>query len=73
MEAGSDTTASTILSFVLAMIKHPEILKRAQKEVDNICGLSRSPTSDDIESLPFLKACMEEVKDFSAYFFAELY
>ena len=67
MEAGSDTTASTILSFVLAMLKHPEILKKAQEEVDKVCGISRSPTSDDINCLPFLRACMEEVNTFTGY------
>ncbi len=61
MEAGSDTTASTILSFVLAMIKYPEEYKKAQAEVDLLCGSSKSPTSDDVQRLPFLKACMEEV------------
>ncbi|KAF7557676.1 hypothetical protein G7046_g5968 [Stylonectria norvegica] len=60
MEAGSDTTASTLLSFLLAMIKYPEELKKAQKEVDAVCGSSKSPTSDDIGRLPFIKACMDE-------------
>lgn len=61
MEAGSDTTASTLLSFLLAMIKYPEELKRAQAEVDRVCGSSRSPGPDDIDRLPFIKACMDEV------------
>ncbi|KAK7966406.1 uncharacterized protein PG986_000683 [Apiospora aurea] len=60
MEAGSDTTASTLLSFLLAMIKHPHEYKRAQTEVDQICGPLRSPTPDDISRLPFIKACMDE-------------
>lgn len=62
MEAGSDTTASTLLSFLLAMIKYPQAFKRAQKEVDELCGSSRSPTTDDINRLPYIKACMDEVK-----------
>jgi len=61
MEAGSDTTASTLLSFLLAMIKCPEEFKKAQMEVDQVCGSLRSPTSDDISRLPFIKACMDEV------------
>lgn len=62
MEAGSDTTASTLLSFLLAMIKYPEEFRKAQNEVDSVCGPLRSPTSDDIDRLPFLKACMDEVR-----------
>ncbi|TVY75686.1 Cytochrome P450 monooxygenase patH, partial [Lachnellula suecica] len=60
MEAGSDTTASTLFSFLLAMLKYPAAFKKAQKEVDQVCGSSRSPTSDDINRLPFIKACMDE-------------
>ena len=62
MEAGSDTTASTLLSFILAMIKYPQALKKAQAEVDSVCGDSRSPTPDDINELTYLKACMNEVR-----------
>ncbi|KAM0344912.1 hypothetical protein ACHAPU_007045 [Fusarium lateritium] len=60
MEAGSDTTASTLLSFLLAMIKYPNEFKKAQQEVDQVCGSSRSPTAEDINRLPFIKACMDE-------------
>ncbi|KAF5548077.1 cytochrome P450 monooxygenase [Fusarium phyllophilum] len=60
MEAGSDTTASTLLSFLLAMIKYPQEFKKAQNEVDAVCGLSKSPTADDLDGLPFIKACMYE-------------
>lgn len=61
MEAGSDTTASTLLSFLLAMIKYPKEFRKAQEEVDRVCGLLRSPTSEDIGRLPFIEACMNEV------------
>jgi cytochrome P450 len=61
MEAGSDTTASTLLSFLLAMIKYPVEFKKAQRDVDRVCGSSRSPTAEDMDHLPFIKACMYEV------------
>jgi cytochrome P450 len=61
MEAGSDSTSSTLLSFVLAMVKHPLILQKAQREVDSICGDSRSPTFEDIPNLPYIQACVYEV------------
>ncbi|GKZ48832.1 hypothetical protein AbraIFM66951_001073 [Aspergillus brasiliensis] len=60
MEAGSDTTSSTLLTFVLAMTQYPEILCKAQEEVDHVCGNDRSPTFDDLEDLPYLNACMNE-------------
>lgn len=61
MEAGSDTTSSTLLTFVLAMTQHPGLLKKAQEEVDRVCGNDRSPTFDDLEKLTYLNACMNEV------------
>jgi cytochrome P450 len=61
MEAGSDTTSSTLLSFVLAMTQHPEVLRKAQEEVDRVCGSDRSPTFDDVRKLAYLNACMNEV------------
>ncbi|KIX07465.1 uncharacterized protein Z518_02118 [Rhinocladiella mackenziei CBS 650.93] len=60
MEAGSDTTASTLLSFLLAMVKYPEALKKCQEEVDALCGTNRSPTIHDFERLPYLRATMNE-------------
>ncbi|KAF4335762.1 oxidoreductase [Fusarium beomiforme] len=60
MEAGSDTTASTLLSFILAMALFPESLAKCQAEVDSICGAGRSPTFNDFESLTYLKAAMTE-------------
>ena len=61
MEASSDTTASTLFLFLLALLKYPETLKMAQQEVDQICGISRSPASDDMKDLKYLGACMNEV------------
>ena len=61
MEAGSDTTASTLLSFLLAMATHQDVLKKCQQEVDALCGTDRSPAIDDMERLPYMKAVMNEV------------
>ncbi|KAM6529366.1 hypothetical protein FALCPG4_007502 [Fusarium falciforme] len=60
MEGGSDTTASTLLSFLMAMMKHPDVLRKAQKEVDEICGLQRSPNFEDVVRLTYIRQCMTE-------------
>ena len=62
MEGGSDTTASTLLSFILAIVKHPNVLSRCWEEVDSACGNRRSPTSSDLLSLPYIRACLTEVR-----------
>ncbi|GES61731.1 cytochrome P450 [Aspergillus terreus] len=36
MEGGSDTTASMLLSFLLAMTKYPKVFQKAQEEVDRV-------------------------------------
>ncbi|KAH8801444.1 cytochrome P450 [Xylogone sp. PMI_703] len=61
MEGGSDTTSSTLLSFLLAMVKYPRVFKKAQEAVDKICGTNRSPTFEDLENLPYIKSCVNEV------------
>ncbi|CAI7579982.1 unnamed protein product [Penicillium pancosmium] len=60
MEAGSDTTSSTVLSYLLGVIGNPTALAKAQEELDSICGTERSPNMDDLGKLPYLRACMNE-------------
>ena len=60
LEAGSDTTASTIQTFVLLMLSNPECLKTAQQEMDHAVGPDRMPTFDDESNLPYLIACIKE-------------
>jgi cytochrome P450 len=59
LEAGSDTTSSTLYAFVQAMLLYPEIQARAQLEIDKAVG-DRPPTLDDESSLQYVRACMKE-------------
>jgi len=59
--AGSDTTASTMCSAVLAFVTHPEALKLAQKELDAVIGIERSPVFADEPNLPYIRAVVKEV------------
>ncbi|KAL4952025.1 cytochrome P450 [Aspergillus filifer] len=61
MEAGSDTTSSMLLSFLLAVLENPDALRKAQADVDRVCGAERSPNMHDLEDLPYIEACMHEV------------
>ena len=62
MEGGSDTSSSIIIAFVQAMTKFPEILKKAQKEVDSVIGEDRSPVWSDYEKLPYIATCVKEAQ-----------
>ena len=59
LEAGTDTTSSTLVGFVQAMVLHPEVQRIAQAELDRVCG-DRLPTMDDELDLQYIRACVKE-------------
>ncbi|EGN99055.1 hypothetical protein SERLA73DRAFT_54575 [Serpula lacrymans var. lacrymans S7.3] len=58
--AGSDTTSSSLLIFVLAMVLYPHVQERAQAEIDAVVGRDRLPRFDDRPSLPYIEAILRE-------------
>lgn len=58
--ASLDTTITTISHFLLAMMDHPEELKKAQQEIDSVVGQDRLPRFEDRASLPYVEAILEE-------------
>lgn len=62
MYGGSmDTTMTTISHFLLVMMDHPEILEKAQKEIDTVVGDDRLPTFEDRPRLPYAEAILYEM------------
>ncbi|KAF6752028.1 cytochrome P450 [Ephemerocybe angulata] len=59
--AALDTSASSALTFYLAMIMHPDVQKKAQAEVDAVVGTDRLPAISDRSSLPYVRSVMAEV------------
>ncbi|KAF2219157.1 putative cytochrome P450 [Elsinoe ampelina] len=59
--AGSDTSSSTLITFVLACCAFPEVLPAAWAELDRVVGSSRSPHFDDEANLPYCRAFADEV------------
>jgi cytochrome P450 len=59
--AGAETTSTTLTWWALAMIAHPEFQKRAQAELDEVVGRSRTPSFSDAQSLPYIQAIIKEV------------
>lgn len=43
------------------MLHHPEVMRKAQAEIDSVVGLSWMPEFEDMESLPYVVALMKEV------------
>jgi cytochrome P450 len=60
LEAGSDTTASTLYAFILACIVWPEVQQRAREEIDRVVGPDRLPTYDDYVNMPYIRCCIKE-------------
>ncbi|KAI0933847.1 hypothetical protein AcV5_005883 [Taiwanofungus camphoratus] len=57
---GAETSWSTIILFIFAMVLHPEVLKKAQKEIDVVVGQDRLPEFDDRDKLPYVECVMQE-------------
>ncbi len=60
LEAGSDTTAPQITAFVMAMLLFPAVQRKAQLEIDRVCG-DRLPGLEDEANLQYIRACAKEI------------
>ncbi|KAF8898846.1 cytochrome P450 [Infundibulicybe gibba] len=58
--AGSDTTVSVILTWLLAMAHYPAVLAQAQAELDRVVGNDRLPNFQDRASMPYMEAVLLE-------------
>lgn len=68
LQAGSETTSGILVGFIQAMVIFPEAAKKAQMELDRICG-DRFPTLDDWPNLPYVRACAKETLRWMPGFF----
>ncbi|KAG2104292.1 cytochrome P450 [Suillus cothurnatus] len=53
-------TTSTLMTFALAMVLHPDVQRRAQAEIDSVVGGDRLPTFEDRASLPYVESVLRE-------------
>ncbi|KLO13426.1 cytochrome P450 [Schizopora paradoxa] len=61
--AGSDTSVTATMTFILAMLKNPDKQRRAQEEIDAVIGSDRLPDISDWGSLPYVQAvCTETLR-----------
>ncbi|KAL0711984.1 hypothetical protein Bca4012_018962 [Brassica carinata] len=57
---GTDTTTTTIEFAMAELIKNPELMKRAQQELDEVVGKENNVEESHITRLPYLVAIMKE-------------
>jgi cytochrome P450 len=60
MEGGSDTSSSIIIAFIHAMTRWPEVMRKAQAEINQVVGEYRTPRWEDYENLPYVAATVKE-------------
>lgn len=60
-EAGAGTTAAAMMSFILAMVLHPDECRKLQDEVDSVVGPDNVPSFIDMPKLPRVRAVAKEV------------
>lgn len=53
-------TASVIQTFLLAATTHPEVVRLAQQELDEVLGGERLPNFSDKFRLPYISAILKE-------------
>jgi cytochrome P450 len=55
-----DTTVSSVISFVLAMVLYPQVQAEGQAEIDRVIGSDRLPEMSDRDQLPYVNAIVDE-------------
>lgn len=60
IEGGADTSAAALRTLILALVTNPDIQKKAQGELDMVCGDQRSPQWSDFEHLPYINMLVKE-------------
>ncbi|CAE6410773.1 unnamed protein product [Rhizoctonia solani] len=58
---GTDTSVSALVTFVLAMVRFPDLQVKAQQEIDSVTGGNRLPTMKDQSKLPYVERLISEV------------
>lgn len=62
IKGGSDTSATVLANFVLAMVLHPDVQKKAQAEIDREVPSDRIPDISDVGRLPYVMSIIKEVQ-----------
>ncbi|PPQ98484.1 hypothetical protein CVT26_013885 [Gymnopilus dilepis] len=61
LSAGTETTAGALIYFVQAMLLYPDVMHKAQSQLDEVVGRDRLPSFDDQENLPYITAIVKEL------------
>ncbi|XP_071686649.1 cytochrome P450 81Q32-like [Rutidosis leptorrhynchoides] len=60
LSAGTDTSAGTMEWAMSLLLNHPQVLQKAQNEIDRVVGKDRLVDESDIVNLPYLRCIINE-------------
>ncbi|KAJ6525732.1 cytochrome P450 [Mycena capillaripes] len=58
---GSHSTVASLMTFILTMVLHPEVQKKAQAELNAVIGPDRLPLFSDRSTLPYIDCILQEL------------
>ncbi|XP_002961663.2 flavonoid 3'-monooxygenase [Selaginella moellendorffii] len=58
--AGLETSLVTIEWTMAELINHPQVMSKAQQEMDNVVGRARAVQESDLPNLPYIEAIVKE-------------
>ena len=61
VEAGFETTSTTLNSLMLQLAANPHVQNEVHDELTRVVGPSRLPTFEDMPKLPYVRACVKEM------------
>ncbi|KAI5119697.1 hypothetical protein M0805_003582 [Coniferiporia weirii] len=59
--AAVETSEAVVMTFILMMARNPEIMKRAQAEIDAVVGSEQLPIPEDRPNLPYIECILKEL------------
>ncbi|EXJ90176.1 hypothetical protein A1O3_03245 [Capronia epimyces CBS 606.96] len=60
VEGGAETTSSSMLTMIFSVARNPWVQKKAQVEIDALCGADRMPEWADFDKLPYINCIVKE-------------
>lgn len=59
--AGTDTSSNTVEWAVAELLRHPNVMRKLQAELDTVVGTDRIVAETDLPALPYLQAVVKEI------------
>ncbi|KAJ8040548.1 Cytochrome P450 2F3 [Holothuria leucospilota] len=63
---GLDSTGQYLTWLIHLLTKYPDVQRRLRDEIDDVIGRNRNPTLSDRDSMPYLKAVLQETHRYAS-------